>query len=151
MFHWEPEGRYYHRLCISIAPFWFSTDWTEHLWKLDNALLALNWRYEKILWLYTNHDLCITILFYSFAWLIIQFVPKPFSHYVFDVPPKTNPWRAIFSEHNETSFHIHDPHFSLYKFSGVVWGWIVWLDFTTTKKKKKKKDVSPWKSSEHFM
>ena len=29
MFHWEPEGRYHHRLCIVIAPFWF---WREHLW-----------------------------------------------------------------------------------------------------------------------
>ena len=29
MFHWEPEGRYRHRHCTAIAPFWFST---EHLW-----------------------------------------------------------------------------------------------------------------------
>ena len=29
MFRWEPEGRYCHRLCTAIAPFWFST---EHLW-----------------------------------------------------------------------------------------------------------------------
>ena len=29
MFHWEPEGRYCHRLCTVIAPFWFST---EHRW-----------------------------------------------------------------------------------------------------------------------
>ena len=26
MFRWEPEGRYCHRLCTAIAPFWFSTD-----------------------------------------------------------------------------------------------------------------------------
>ena len=24
MFHWEPEGRYHHRLCTGIVPFWFS-------------------------------------------------------------------------------------------------------------------------------
>ena len=26
MFHWEPEGRYRHRLCTAITPFWLSTD-----------------------------------------------------------------------------------------------------------------------------
>ena len=29
MLRWEPEGRYRHRHCTAIAPFWFST---EHLW-----------------------------------------------------------------------------------------------------------------------
>ena len=29
MFRWKPEGRYRHRLCTAILPFWFST---EHLW-----------------------------------------------------------------------------------------------------------------------
>ena len=29
MFFWEPEGRYHHRLCTLITPFWFSK---EHLW-----------------------------------------------------------------------------------------------------------------------
>ena len=30
MFHWEPEGRYCHKLCQAIAPFWFSMEyrWT---------------------------------------------------------------------------------------------------------------------------
>ena len=31
MFRWEPEGRYRHRLCTAIAPFWFSMD---YLWIL---------------------------------------------------------------------------------------------------------------------
>ena len=30
MFRWEPEGRYRHRLCTAIAPFWFSTP--EYRW-----------------------------------------------------------------------------------------------------------------------
>ena len=29
MFHWEPGGRYHHRLCTAIVAFWFSM---EHLW-----------------------------------------------------------------------------------------------------------------------
>ena len=48
MFRSEPEGRYRHRLCTAIAPFWFST---EHLWTSLNALLALNWWYT---YMYTN-------------------------------------------------------------------------------------------------
>ena len=31
MFRWEPEGRYFHKLCTALAPFWFST---EHLWMM---------------------------------------------------------------------------------------------------------------------
>ena len=31
MFRWEPEGRYCHRHCTALAPFWFAT---EHLWIL---------------------------------------------------------------------------------------------------------------------
>ena len=38
MFRREPEGRYRHRLCTAITPFWSSM---EHR---CNALLALNWR-----------------------------------------------------------------------------------------------------------
>ena len=50
MFRWEPEGRYRHRLCTAIAPFWFST---EHLWILIcNSFLALNRRVIKWLWIY---------------------------------------------------------------------------------------------------
>ena len=29
MFRWDPEGRFCHRLCTAIAPFWFSM---EYLW-----------------------------------------------------------------------------------------------------------------------
>ena len=34
MFHWESEGRYRHRLCTAIVPFWFLT---EHLWTSFNC------------------------------------------------------------------------------------------------------------------
>ena len=46
---WEPEGHYCHRHCTAIVPFWFSLG---HLWIVDSALLALNWRYavESALW-----------------------------------------------------------------------------------------------------
>ena len=26
MFHWEPERHYRHRVCMAVAPFWFSSD-----------------------------------------------------------------------------------------------------------------------------
>ena len=41
LFRWELEGRYSHRHCTAITPFWFSR---EHLVNIASALLALNWR-----------------------------------------------------------------------------------------------------------
>ena len=63
MFHWEPEGRYWHRLCTAIAPFWFSA---EHLWsavtpfwlstddilKRVNLVLKILVRKQFTAWLY---------------------------------------------------------------------------------------------------
>ena len=40
---WEPEGRYCHRLCTAIAPFWFSM---KHLW----TAIAPFWFSTKHLW-----------------------------------------------------------------------------------------------------
>ena len=48
MFHWEPEGRYRHRYCTTIVPFWFSV---EHVWtatmsfwhSIDNICLFRNY------------------------------------------------------------------------------------------------------------
>ena len=45
LFRWEPEGRYRHRLCTAIAPFF--RDETA-LYYSDNAFRALIWRLLKI-------------------------------------------------------------------------------------------------------
>ena len=50
MFRWEPEGRYHHRLCTAIAPFWFST---EHVWLVIAPFWLSNWRYVPI-WILLN-------------------------------------------------------------------------------------------------
>ena len=47
--HWEPEGRYCHRLCTAIAPFWFSA---EHRWSAITPF-----------WLSTDVVLFIQLLF----------------------------------------------------------------------------------------
>ena len=41
---WGPQGRYCHRLCTAIAPFWFST---EHLW----TVLIPFWLSTDIMWI----------------------------------------------------------------------------------------------------
>ena len=59
---------YHHRLCIAIAPFWFST---EHLWILIAALSLFNWwyllRYQKdccsliyVLLVQRYHPVCVS-------------------------------------------------------------------------------------------
>ena len=45
MFCWEPKGSYRHRLCTSIAPFWFLT---EDRWIGVMPFLALRWQIWKV-------------------------------------------------------------------------------------------------------
>ena len=46
MFRWEAEGRYCHRFCTAIAPFWFFNGTSLNC---NNALLVLNWQNEVLL------------------------------------------------------------------------------------------------------
>ena len=59
MFSWEPEGRYCHRLCTAIAPFWFSM---VHCWIMIMPFCLSTDR----IW-HSGHSECSTTILWSIA------------------------------------------------------------------------------------
>ena len=57
--NWEPEERYHHRLCIVIAPFWFSTDnMFVYSMPVDWSFANMHKDFKEMFWLFAYVSGC---------------------------------------------------------------------------------------------
>ena len=57
---WEPEGRYCHKHCTAIEPFWFSTETLHMVIELLSIFFVSKWH-----WIKTNHNLLFLYVLYA--------------------------------------------------------------------------------------
>ena len=124
MFHWEPQGRYCHRHCKAIVPFWFST---EHLWILivpfwfstehHLILIAPFWFSTEHLWILivpfwfsTEHHLILIAPFWfstEHLWILIAPIWLSTTDVLFHLAILNFRWHDLLNPHSFKFFISH--------------------------------------------